>query len=222
MPMLKSNKLIYPFFLVAAMLLQQGQVRANDLKILIQAETGQSLPNLVVYITDSTGQPIGDSSHSGPISVGQRNIQFIPPLSVIPVGSQVRFVNNDTVAHHVFSFSGQAPDNLELVVEPGERSKDYLFSKEGFSKIGCNIHDNMSAFIFAAPSNHVAITGADGRANITDIALGQYKLWVWSSGQLHKPLAERSVKVTEMTDTLTVTVPAPKRRRAQRRSFDDY
>lgn len=222
MHMLTCRKLLIALSVTAVMMLNQSPTIAGDLKVSVQAKGGQSLPDLVVYLTAPDGQPIGGSSGNGPISIGQRDIQFIPHLSVVPVGSQIRFINSDTVAHHVFSFSGQAPDNLELVVEPGERSKDYLFSKEGFSKIGCNIHDNMSAFIFAAPSNHVAVTEADGSADIKNIPPGPYKLWIWSSEQIHEPLTERSIQVTEMADTLNIAVPAPKRRRAQRRSFDDY
>lgn len=214
--------LLTPFFLAASLLLTSGPAQSEDLEINVTSRGGEALPGLVVYLTDASGHPIGADASDGPISIGQQDIQFTPRLSVVPVGAQIRFINNDKVAHHVFSFSDQAPDNLELVVEPGGQSEDYTFAKEGFSKIGCNIHDNMNAFIFAAPSNHVAVTATGGVASIKDIPPGDYRVWIWSSEQLQGPLADQPLSVTTGSGLVEIRVPTPKRRQTQRRSFDDY
>jgi len=68
----------------------------------------------------------------------------------------------------------------------------------------------------------VAVTTAGGGANIKDIPPGDYRVWIWSSEQLHGPLADQPLSVATGSGPVEIRVPAPKRRQTQRRSFDDY
>jgi plastocyanin len=206
------------------MLLAAGTHRAlaADLQVRAVSEDSTALPDLVLYLTASGGTGATPGRARKTYQVGQKDIQFTPFMSVVPVGARVQFVNNDTVAHHVFSFSDRAPENLELIVRPGSTSDEYVFAREGFSRIGCNIHDGMSAFIFAAPSDLSAVTSAEGIAAITGVPAGSYTLWVWSSEQVGTPLHQQQVDVGGSGASVTITVPAAKRRRVERRSFGDY
>ena len=79
----------------------------------------------------------------------------------IVVGTEVRFPNRDQISHHVYSFS--RTKSFELPLYKGEDAPPVLFDKPGVVKIGCNIHDWMSAIILVLPNTHFATTDDDGR-----------------------------------------------------------
>ena len=81
----------------------------------------------------------------------QVNLAFVPDVLVIPVHSTVQFPNSDAVSHQVYSFSSARQFQLPLY-----RGKPYppvTFDQPGIVTLGCNIHDNMLAYIVvtAAP-----------------------------------------------------------------------
>ncbi len=54
-----------------------------------------------------------------------------------------------------------------------------LFDKPGVVKLGCNIHDWMIGYIYVAETPYFAKTGADGRAVLTDLPAGRYRVRAW-------------------------------------------
>ena len=50
------------------------------------------------------------------LEMAQQKKQFVPEVLVVPVGSEVRFPNHDTVRHHVYSFSPAKPFELKLYI----------------------------------------------------------------------------------------------------------
>jgi plastocyanin len=146
---------------------------------------------LSVRITDnSTGEPVGDArvivNHGAaakPSSADmvQENRQFRPKSLVVARGSEVNFPNRDTTQHHVYSFSPAKVFNLELFADQPEAP--ILFDKTGVVEIGCNIHDQMQAFILVTDSALTARTDGSGMATISmpaDTAnSGELSLSLW-------------------------------------------
>ena len=75
----------------------------------------------------------------------QRQHQFHPFVLVVPVGANVSFPNFDPTRHHVYSFSPAKRFELKLFAR--DQSRSVRFDKPGVVALGCNIHDQMSAFI---------------------------------------------------------------------------
>src|SRR5207237_334074 len=73
----------------------------------------------------------------------QRNLAFSPAVLAIPTGSTVRFPNNDTVLHNVFSFRDGRKFDLGLY--PVGQVRDVKFDHAGVSRLFCNIHPGMAA-----------------------------------------------------------------------------
>jgi hypothetical protein len=109
--------------------------------------------------------------------VSQQNLQFHPFLTIIPVGADVSFPNLDPTKHHVYSFS--AAKRFELKLFAKDQSRTVHFDKAGVVALGCNIHDQMSAFIFVADSAWTARTNAQGLANFGDAPNVPGRLVVW-------------------------------------------
>jgi plastocyanin len=109
--------------------------------------------------------------------IAQQNIQFSPFVLVVPIGSTVAFTNLDTVRHHVYSFSPAKTFELKLYAK--EQNRTVRFDKPGVVPLGCNIHDNMSAFVKVADTAFSVKTDAAGRARFDDVPNGMVVARIW-------------------------------------------
>ena len=101
----------------------------------------------------------------------------MPFVTAMRRGDTLAFTNSDRTRHHVYSFS--PIKQFEFVMNPGESSQAVKFDQPGVGVIGCNIHDKMIAYAFVTEAPFMAPTGADGRAVMTGLAKGRYRVAVW-------------------------------------------
>src|SRR2546423_8771909 len=145
---------------------------------------------LAVRVVDSAGRPVRDAvvtlypsagaraPHSGGrYVVSQQNLQFHPFLTIVPVGADVSFPNFDPTKHHVYSFSSAKRFDLKLFAR--DQSRTVHFDKAGVVALGCNIHDQMSAFIVITDSAWTARTNAQGMAVFGDAPNAPARMTVW-------------------------------------------
>jgi plastocyanin len=123
----------------------------------------------------------------------QKNRAFIPHVLPVQTGTAVRFPNLDDVQHHVYSFSPAKPFQLPLY--KGNPPNAVVFDKPGVVTLGCNIHDQMSAFIVVVDTPYFEKTAANGRAALRDLEPGRYTVHVWVPDVDHEP-ASKIVTVT--------------------------
>ena len=132
---------------------------------------------LTVRVVDPSGRPVRDAvvtlypsagarapRPGGRFVVSQQNLQFHPFLTIVPVGADVSFPNLDNTKHHVYSFSPAKRFELKLFAK--DQSRTVHFDKPGVVALGCNIHDQMSAFIVVADSAWTARTNAQGMRHL--------------------------------------------------------
>ena len=112
--------------------------------------------------------------------VHQRNMQFEPRVLVAPVGSTVELPNNDRVFHNVFSFKDGK--RFDLGLYPVGTSKFVTFDQPGLSRIFCNIHPTMAAYVMAVDSSLVGVSDADGKLEIAGARPGRYEYHAWRPG----------------------------------------
>lgn len=160
-------------FLLSAVTVSSAS--AADLTVTLKTASGQPVADAVVSFRPAAGAPAPRSA--GPYVMDQDNIQFHPFVLVVPVGSDVTFPNHDKVRHHVYSFS--AAKRFELKLYGREQARAVKFDKPGIVAIGCNIHDNMSAFIDVVDTPYAAKTDGHGEVTLNDIPAGAGVLTVW-------------------------------------------
>ena len=112
-----------------------------------------------------------------PAEMVQHNLQFDPFVLIVPVGADVSFPNRDPVRHHVYSFSPTHPFELKLYGQ--DQTRSVRFERAGVVALGCNIHDNMVAFIKVVDTPFAAKTDADGRAVLRGLPGGATPIKVW-------------------------------------------
>ena len=149
---------------------------AATVSVSVTDSGGKPASNAVVSLMPSGGAQI--ASHAPEKSIiAQRDETFIPLVVIVRRGGEVVFTNNDTTMHQVYSFS--AIKQFEFEIDQGQISKPVAFDKPGVAAIGCNIHDQMIAYVYVADAPFAAIADANGRAEFHDVPVGAYlaKLW---------------------------------------------
>jgi plastocyanin len=175
------------------------------------------------------GQPVADAAvvllplapvqarNRATASIEQRGKEFIPYVTIVQTGTQVEFPNNDTMRHHVYSFS--PPKRFEIKLYAGKPGKPVIFDKPGEVAIGCNIHDWMEAYVLVVDTPYFAKTGADGRAILPNVPDGRYRLQLWHPQQkAAQPASE--VEVGESGARLALKLDVKPRERKPRIETD--
>jgi len=139
---------------------------------------GRPEPNAVVWL-DAPGAP-DVREHATPVVLDQRNQNFYPHVLVVRVGTEVRLPNNDRVFHNVFSFHDGK--RFDLGLYPVGTSKRVTFDRAGISRIFCNIHPNMAAYVVSVDTPYFAVSDETGRFRMSSVPPGTYTFHAWRAG----------------------------------------
>ena len=96
---------------------------ASDLEMTIRDAKGAAVADAVVTVETPEHKP-PPAKFTQPLEVKQHNLQFEPFVLVVPVGAEVRFPNEDSVHHQVYSFSPAKTFELKLY---GKDQVSFLF-----------------------------------------------------------------------------------------------
>lgn len=206
----------------ATALLLATAAQAATVQLTVLARDGQPLADAVVLI-----EPVGGPRPAAPAplstTITQQKMQFVPAVSIVPVGSRLSFTNLDGWAHHVrglpagmagladgakgfeLRLPGKAPD------QDAPRG-DVVMDRAGAWQLGCHLHGSMRGFVYVSDSPLVARTGADGSALIPDVPEGAARLRVWHPDQLVDAEAV-DLTVHPATQVRVPTGVQPRRRR---------
>lgn len=110
-------------------------------------------------------------------TMDQQNVQFSPTVVAVRVGDTVEFPNHDKVWHNVYSKGGA--NDFDLGLYPPNNSRSKKFEKPGVSRILCNAHPDMEAFIVV--KDHPFFSSSDSRGNyeIDNVPLGKLRVEIW-------------------------------------------
>jgi plastocyanin len=138
---------------------------------------GKPQADVVVWLEAPAGQ---DSPDRRKVVLDQRNLQFAPRVLAVRTGTAVEFPNNDRVFHNVFSF--RDGKRFDLGLYPIGSVKQVRFDKPGVSRVFCNIHPQMAAYVVSVDSPWFAVSAADGRFTLPDVPAGTYTYQAWRAG----------------------------------------
>jgi len=136
--------------------------------------------SLAVDATVVVFEPIRPMAAPKPVTVDMATVRkaFSPRIVVVPVGSTVRFPNQDPILHNVFSVSGRNSFDLGLLGKGAGKSA--IFREAGIVRVFCNVHHAMFGFIFVVASPYWARVDAAGTFRIPDVPAGAGRLTVWN------------------------------------------
>lgn len=171
------------------------QVSAATVQVTVQDGAGKPLHGAIVFLESPEAKKLVRPAPN--VEMVQQKRQFVPDVMVIPVGTEVRFPNHDTVRHHVYSFS--AAKKFELKLYAGTPANPVLFDQPGVVVLGCNIHDQMVAWVLVVETPFYAqTTAAVPTVRLEKVPAGTYKLRAWHAGlPVGAPAHEQALTVTE-------------------------
>jgi plastocyanin len=149
--------------------------QAANVTVTVTDGSGHPLADAAVYAEPTFGVPMSKIAHK--VEIEQKDRAFLPLVTVAQVGSEISFPNHDTVRHQVYSFS--SPKVFELKLYAGIPSAPVLFDKAGTVVLGCNIHDQMLAYIHIVPTPFFGKTDSTGKVRLDGLPTGVYRLKAW-------------------------------------------
>lgn len=193
--------------LAALTLCAPSLATAAALDIDLRDGAGNPVADAAVLVRDTDG-----STPTTGLVIDQIDRRFVPRAAIVPVGSAVGFPNKDNIRHHVYSFS--PAKTFELKLYSGTPATPVVFDQPGIVVLGCNIHDGMIAYVYVVDTAQAALSDAQGRAQLADVAPGALRLDIWHP-QLREPLsvevpasrADGPVAATLMLDDASVAPP---------------
>ena len=113
---------------------------------------------------------------AAPVEVDQRNLHFVPHVVAIVKGATVKWLNDDSVKHNVFSPEG----GYDLGSWSHGESRTHTFDKPGIYTQLCRLHTEMEGYVVVLDTPYYAVTDGSGAFDIKDVAPGKYTLRAWS------------------------------------------
>ncbi len=156
--------------------------------LLLLISSGASAQERKLRVVDADGKPQGKVMASLVPAVGhaptvtdgktarmdQRDLQFIPRVSPIRVGTRMSVPHSDHATHHLHSFSSAKHFELRRNKDrPGDPG-DVLIP--GVVGLGCNLHNWMLGDIVARDTPYFAKIGHDPRMKVAGMPAGKYAL----------------------------------------------
>ncbi len=145
---------------------------AATLDVRVADEKGSAIEDAVVYAIPATPIPVG---HKVAL-MDQIDRQFVPHVLPVQTGTWVEFPNSDNIRHQVYSLS--PIKRFQLPLYTGKPARPLQFDNPGAVAIGCNIHEQMSAYIIVVDTPYFGKTEA-GHISLHDLGAGQYTIHVW-------------------------------------------
>lgn len=180
---------------------------AGNVQVQVNAPNGKPLADAIVFLDSPAAKALAKPVVGAEIAQASR--QFMPGVSVVTAGTQVLFPNHDTVRHHVYSFS--PAKTFELKLYSGKPANPVLFDKPGVVILGCNIHDNMAAWVLVVETPYFGKTDANGRLTMNAVPAGNYQLRAWhNSLAVGAPAQEQGLQMGSADTPVAITLAGAK------------
>jgi plastocyanin len=157
----------------------------------------QSGGTAVVVLAPKEARPFAPQDEK-PV-MDQANLTFTPELMFVRTGQPAEFRNSDDVLHNVNVKHEETREQAFNVAIPTGGNYDHTFAREGFYRVGCDIHPAMAASIFAAATPYTAFTGSDGSFAFDEVPPGPWIVTVYTGGRRLQKDVEVKGGVSEIT-----------------------
>jgi len=144
--------------------------------------SGARAGTTVVYVDWISGKDFkAEGKHA---TMDQKGMAFRPHLLVVLRGTTVDFLNSDAVGHNIYwkSVGGDRSKGNNLGTWPQGQSKSFTFWDVGAVPLLCNVHPEMSGYVFVIPTPYYAVTKADGSFVLKGVPPGHVTLKTWGGG----------------------------------------
>lgn len=151
-----------------------GSVRGH---VAARAGAGEAPPEpMLVFLEPLDGQPSGGPPDL-PVLLRSTDRGLEPPILATGARGAVRFENDASIYHHLFSYSESNPFDLGLLRRGETRS--LALRGPGVVRIYCKLHPGEGALLFVAPSEHFTVFEPPKPWEIVGVPPGRYRVGAW-------------------------------------------
>jgi plastocyanin len=161
------------FSIIFAFLAVSRALTGAELEVRVLDAKGKPVEDAVVWLEAAKPNP----GKPAKFEITQKDRQFTPQVTVIPIGSTVSFPNRDNVQHHVYSFSPAKKFDIPLYI--GDSPESIRFETAGIVTLGCNIHDWMAAYVLVLETENYGKSSGEGLATVKAAGAEAAKLLIW-------------------------------------------
>lgn len=224
--------------LLALLAFIASTAHAGTVQLTVTDKDGKPAADVVVLVQAASKGTV--TPPAKPVVITQEGSRFVPFLTVVPVGTTLRFVNKDAYDHHVRStpsgpLGAIAPAKtfeLRLDADPiaearggdaypsgpakkksGISSADLKMDAAGPIGLGCHIHGSMRGQVYVADTPWFGKTDANGLVTLDGMPDGAAQLTLWHPDQLQDQTAVPVQVSATPVKTNTQLNFVPKRRR---------
>jgi plastocyanin len=139
---------------------------------------GEGMKGVLIYLEDiHSGKAFGsDIATHG--TLDQKGCEFLPHIQLVKQGSELLVSNSDKALHNSnFKLNGVSLSNF---AQPdGTPPRPVTLDKPGIYNVTCDVHAWMRGFVIVPANPYYAITGSDGKFEISNVPAGTYTLKLW-------------------------------------------
>lgn len=185
--------------MMALVALGAPAARAGQLQVSVLDTDGKPVPDVAVSVQPTgiwPSQPLPE-----PVTIVQQASRFVPYVTVVPVGTVVRFVNRDRYDHHVRSQPGGPLGNIApaqqfefrlAALRGGREAREDLKTEvPGTVALGCHIHGSMRGHLVISTTPWVGVSDERGQVTLANVPDGPVQLRLWHPDQLLEQPAQR-------------------------------
>jgi len=185
-----------------------GAAHAGTLQVSVTDKDGKPAQDVVVLVDPAVKS--APKANPAPVVIAQQDLKFAPFLTVVPVGSTLRFINKDNYDHHIRSTpsgplgsmpsvknfelrldaASEAPanDEYKTAAPKGKKSgtswQEVKVDQAGPIGLGCHLHSSMRGQVYVAGTPFFAKTDANGQATIEGVPDGAADVSIWHPDQI--------------------------------------
>ena len=146
---------------------------ALELTIRLNEKTNLPLDGTIVELAGPDHVTASQKDHV----INQIKKEFDPSISIVPKGSTILLLNEDSFKHHIYSLSKGNQFDIPLFSKPSQ--KEVLLNSHGIVKMGCNIHDWMISYVDVNESELVKEV-SKSPVTFSGLSAGEYQVRVWN------------------------------------------
>jgi len=144
-------------------------------------------PPLAVVYLEGAFPPAGAPAVAQMV---QKDLNFLPAVLPVRVGTRVEFPNLDDTYHNIFSYSAAKRFDLGRYRGDERPIPSEVFDTAGMVTLRCDIHEHMRAIILVLATPHFILSDPAGAYRLEGLPAGRYvlKAWLDSRTTLERPV----------------------------------
>ena len=155
----------------------------------VMADAKGELQNVIVFVSEGLGDRTFEPP-SEPVVIDQKGCLYLPHVMAVRANQRVQVVNDDPTSHniHPIPVNNREWNKAE---PPGSKMEDTFAREEIAIPVKCNVHPWMRGYVAVFKHPYFAVTGKDGRFDLSSLPPGTYTIKAW-----HEKLGTSTQTVT--------------------------